>query len=238
LTPRVTVSEIEVMPTESHDSPHDDSPGESHASAPDLLALHGVRIMGMTSSAAVAARYRLDAGEVEEHLLDGQARGWVRTVGFAGISGWTITDEGRTENERRLADELELAGARELVVRAHQDFVPLNRRLGAACTRWQLRPSPGDPMAFNDHTDHRWDDRVLRELESLSTSLRAICDRLVAGLARFDGHADGYADALAEVSRGRYAWVDAPDRRSCHTVWVQFHEDLLATLGLPRGSDN
>jgi hypothetical protein len=31
--------------------------------------------------------------------------------------------------------------------------------------------------------------------------------------------------------------VDAPDRDSCHLVWMQFHEDLLATLGIPRGSD-
>jgi hypothetical protein len=22
-----------------------------------------------------------------------------------------------------------------------------------------------------------------------------------------------------------------------HAVWIQFHEDLLATLGIPRGSD-
>ena len=27
------------------------------------------------------------------------------------------------------------------------------------------------------------------------------------------------------------------DRDSCHTVWIQFHEDLLATLGIPRGTD-
>ena len=25
------------------------------------------------------------------------------------------------------------------------------------------------------------------------------------------------------------------DRDSCHTVWTEFHEDLLATLGIPRG---
>lgn len=36
---------------------------------------------------------------------------------------------------------------------------------------------------------------------------------------------------------GQKAWVDGHDRDSCHTVWIQFHEDLLATLGLPRGSD-
>jgi hypothetical protein len=33
------------------------------------------------------------------------------------------------------------------------------------------------------------------------------------------------------------ACVDGPDRDSCHLVWIQFHEDLLATLGIKRGSD-
>jgi hypothetical protein len=27
------------------------------------------------------------------------------------------------------------------------------------------------------------------------------------------------------------------DRDSCHLVWLQFHEDLLATLGISRGSE-
>jgi len=30
-------------------------------------------------------------------------------------------------------------------------------------------------------------------------------------------------------------WVDAIGIDSCHTVWFQLHEDLLATLGIPRG---
>jgi hypothetical protein len=44
--------------------------------------------------------------------------------------------------------------------------------------------------------------------------------------------------ALRKVEAGQHSWLDAPDRDSCHLVWIQFHEDLLATLGLPRGSDN
>ena len=41
----------------------------------------------------------------------------------------------------------------------------------------------------------------------------------------------------AQVERGQHAWVDAPDRDSCHILWIQFHEDLPATLGIPRGPD-
>jgi hypothetical protein len=92
-------------------------------------------------------------------------------------------------------------------------------------------------MAFNDHTDWRWDDRVLETLAYLGRSFRRLCDQLAESLARFDGYADLYSCALGKVEAGQRAWVDAPDRDSLHILWIQFHEDLLATLGIPRGSD-
>ena len=36
---------------------------------------------------------------------------------------------------------------------------------------------------------------------------------------------------------GQNAWVDGVGVDSCHTVWMQLHEDLLATLGLDRGEE-
>jgi hypothetical protein len=30
---------------------------------------------------------------------------------------------------------------------------------------------------------------------------------------------------------GQHDWVDGHDRDSCHIVWIQFYEDLLATSG-------
>jgi hypothetical protein len=66
---------------------------------------------------------------------------------------------------------------------------------------------------------------------------RQVCDQLAGCLARFGGYAETYSAALGQVDAGQRAWVDAPDRDSCHTVWIQFHEDLLATLGIPRGGE-
>ena len=125
-----------------------------------------------------------------------------------------------------------------MVLETHQSFLPLNQRFGTACTNWQIRPAPGEPMAFNDHTDWRWDDRVLRTLASVAGSFRRLCGQLSHGLARFDGYAGLYSSALGKAEAGQRSWVDASDRDSCHMVWIQFHEDLLATLGIPRGSDN
>ncbi len=210
----------------------------TYLSAPDDLALHGVRVLGFPAASRVAGRYGLAPDTVEDALLDFEARGWVRHLSFAGDSGWSLTDAGRAENERRLAVELRRAGARDTVARAHATFVPLNRRFGTACTDWQIRPTRLDPMAFNDHTDWPWDERVLQTLASVAASFRLLCTQLTGALARFDGYADRYAAALGQVGQGHRAWVDGPDRDSCHILWIQFHEDLLATLGIPRGPDS
>lgn len=170
-------------------------------------------------------------------LLDFGASGWVRRLGFAGTSGWSLTRAGRTENERRLAAELDRAGVREAVASAHAAFLPLNRRFCATCTDWQIRPTRLDPLGLNDHTDWRWDERTLETLAVLGTSFGRLCEELAECLARFDGYAQRYSAALRKVEAGRRDWVDAPDPDSLHIGWVQFHEDLLATLGMTRGSD-
>jgi hypothetical protein len=210
----------------------------AYRSAAEDLALHGVRVLGFPTAYRVAGRYGLDADAVAQLLLDHEAQGWVRHLSFAGTSGWSLTDAGRTENERRLAAELDQADARSAVTSVRAAFRPMNERLGTACTDWQIRPTRDDPLACNDHTDWRWDERVLRALGSLDASFRRLCDQLTGCLARFGGYADRYSAALAKTRAGQRAWVDAPGQDSCHTVWIQFHEDLLATLGLERGSDN
>ncbi|MBM7804639.1 hypothetical protein JOD57_000476 [Geodermatophilus bullaregiensis] len=208
-----------------------------HASPVEDLALHGVRVLGFPTTARVAGRFRLDHDAVEEALLDAEARGWVRRLSFGGGTGWSLSDAGRGEGERRLAAELDALGVRDEVAGVHARFRPLNRRFGAACTDWQVHPTRLDPMALNDHTDWRWDERVLRTLTSVQGSFAALCAELAARLARFEGYAGLYDAALRRVGAGERGWVDGHDRDSLHLVWIQFHEDLLATLGIPRGTD-
>jgi hypothetical protein len=204
------------------------------ASDPELLVLHAVRILGMAEDHEVAARFDLDPTVATELLLDFEAVGWVSHVEFAGTGGWTLTDAGRTENERRLADELADTDSRPTVEAAFREFLPQNDRLLRVATDWQLRPSRTDPMAVNDHTDREWDRRVLDGLTALSENLSAIELTLSARLSRFRGYDQRFAAALDRVRQGEPAWVNRPKVDSCHTVWMQLHEDLLATLGIQR----
>jgi hypothetical protein len=206
-------------------------------STPTFLCLHGLRLIGGTDAAGIAVRYGLDPHETKESLLDFEAMGWATHREFADRSSWYLTASGRLENERQLAAELDAWGGRESVARAHSEFLPLNERLQRAATDWQLRPAASDPLAANDHTDFRWDDRVIESLASIGRRMRPVCDDLSAVLGRFDGYADRYATAITHVQAGRTRWVDDIEVDSCHRVWIQLHEDLIATLGLQRGQE-
>lgn len=122
--------------------------------------------------------------------------------------------------------------------RAHADFLPLNRRIGPVMTQWQLRPTPSDPLARNDHRDPAHDDAVLRRLGRLVEGVRPVTTALTGALDRFGIHQPRLESALEHAERGGDQWVDSPDVASLNLCWMQLHEDLLATLGIPRGSDD
>jgi hypothetical protein len=206
-------------------------------SPPGLLVLHGVRVTGMTDAARLSTRAGLARVVVEDQLLDDEARGWVRRVAFADLAGWTLTETGRVEGERQVAEELDRTGSRAVVDAAHGTFAGLNERVLGTLTRWQIRPQPWDRMAANDHTDHGWDERVLGELASYGRRLAPVCAELTNALDRFAGYDERYASALRRAEAGQWVWVDRTGIDSCHTVWIELHEDLIATLGLERGGD-
>lgn len=57
-------------------------------------------------------------------------------------------------------------------------------------------------------------------------------------LTRFRGYDARFAAALARARAGESAWVDRSDVDSCHRVWFELHEDLIATLGLDRYAES
>ncbi|WP_336707335.1 transcriptional regulator [Oerskovia sp. USHLN155] len=202
----------------------------------DLLVLHAVRVCGYADSATLARRFDLDPAETDELLGDFEAYGWVQRSAFADLSGWSLTEAGRGEDERRLAAELAATGRADDVRDAYREFLPLNARLQRACTDWQLRPAPGARLAPNDHADPAWDADVLDELAAIGDALAPLAHRLGDVLARFGGYHDRYSTALRRARAGEGGWVDGTDVDSCHRVWFELHEDLVATLGLDRGA--
>ncbi|GAA3226855.1 transcriptional regulator [Oerskovia jenensis] len=204
----------------------------------DLLVLHAVRVCGFADTATLARRFDLGPAETDELLGDFEAYGWVQRSAFADLSGWSLTGAGRSEDERRLAAELAATGRADDVRDAHQEFLPLNARLRQACTDWQLRPAPGARLATNDHADAAWDAAVLDELSAIDDALAPLAHLLGDVLARLGGYDDRFSTAVRRARAGEGGWVDGTDVDSCHRVWFELHEDLVATLGIDRRSEH
>lgn len=79
---------------------------------------------------------------------------------------------------------------------------------------------------------------MLRTLQSIGRRLVPLEEELTGQLSRFEGYSERYDTATARAWAGRREWVDGVGIDSCHVVWMELHEDLLATLGLQRGPDN
>lgn len=189
----------------------------------------------MADDGQVASRFELEPATVRESLLDFEAYGWITKVEFADLKAWTLTASGKAENERQLASELETADAGGVLRKVYEEFVIQNGRLLRASTDWQIRPAAEDPLAVNNHVDRRWDTRVLHTLADLDAYLRGVVRTLTSVLLRFRSYDQRFSAALARVERGEPTWVNRPRADSCHTVWMELHEDFLATLNLRRG---
>lgn len=199
------------------------------------MVLHAVRVRGMSTASDAAARFDLDPVLAEEILLDQQARGWVTWSEFAGLGGWSMTERGRQENQRELQVELDwIPGARATVSAVHDDFVPLNARLQQASTNWQVRPRPGQPLAMNDHRDAGWDEQIIEEFGRLHVALIPLVHRLSAVLDRFRDYDERFGAGHRRAVAGDTTALTGVGHDSCHAVWFELHEDLIATLGLSR----
>jgi hypothetical protein len=205
-----------------------DSP---HRTSTDLLVLHALRCIGFVSLPRVATATGLPASDVESELIDLAVGGLVTHVA-GDFGGWGLTEAGRAADAERIADELETAGARTAAAEAYDGFVVLNPELLDLCTAWQMRSVNGVATP-NDHTDAAYDARVLDRLADLDQRADAVCADLSGAMLRFQRYRVRLTEALARTRSGALDYV-TDSIESYHSVWFQLHEDLLATLGIPR----
>lgn len=195
----------------------------------DYSVLNVVALKKMASTAVLAAATGLPTDQVEARLSALEAEGLVATV-----AGSALPAEGA---EAALAAS---AAQHYAAVRADPEvadlaarFDDVNARLLTTMSAWQ-QVDLGGHKAANDHSDSSYDDKIIVRIGRLVDRL----DPLLAALARFDSRFGGYQQrftaALAAIDEGRHDLVSSPTEDSVHTIWFEFHEDLLRTLGRER----
>jgi hypothetical protein len=203
-----------------------DSPTTTTSSSPVVEALHTLRIGGGATREAIVAA---TSSETIDALL---ADDLIKPAGPRVV----LTPAGRAAHEQALAIELDDQGARTAVEQCYQRFLPLNDDVLQLCTDWQLRFEGGTPVP-NDHTDAAYDAAVIERLGAVGDGARDVVGALSAALPRFASYGDDLADAVARVEGGDADYFTNPRVRCFHSVWFEMHEDLLATLGIDRASE-
>lgn len=203
-------------------------------SSTGLLVLHGLRLRGFVGASDLADHLGLASAEVAA-LLDLAGQDGFAQFRNGTRPGWSLTSEGRKEGERLLAEELDAAGLRTAMTTTYRTFLPVNRLLLASCTRWQVKDV--ENQILNDHDDPAYDDAVIAELAEIDAAIQPICAELGHRLSRFGGYGPRLQFALERLLAGDGDWFTKPTIDSYHTVWFELHEDLLATLGIDRVSE-
>ena len=196
-----------------------------------MTVLHTLRCIGFAGCPRIAGAVGLTESDVESELIDLAVAGLVTHLSGE-FGGWGLTDAGRVADAERSTAELESAGARPALTLAFNGFLVLNPELLDLCTAWQLRSVDG-VMIANDHRDRSYDGRVLARFADFHERAVVVCRELSAALPRFDRYRIRLAEALKRAEAGELGYV-ADDIVSYHAVWAELHEDLLATLGIPR----
>lgn len=196
-----------------------------------LLVLHTLRCGGSAGLARLATATGLGESDVESELIDLAVAGLVTHMA-GDFGGWSLSDTGRVVDAERITDELESAGARAAVTAAFDGFLVLNPELLDLCTAWQLRSIDG-VMTANDHGDPSYDARVLARFAEFDQRAAVVGAELSSALPRFGRYRTRLTEALDRAASGALEYV-ADSTASYHTVWAELHEDLLATLGIPR----
>lgn len=134
----------------------------------------------------------------------------------------------------------EVAEKRYAAVRADDDvaalverFETVNSQFLSTMSSWQ-QVDVGGRKVPNDHSDPDNDEKVIARLDKLVGRLGPLLDALAGHDQRFAGYRHRLAAAQEAVDSGRHEMVSSPTADSLHTVWFEFHEDLLRTLGRER----
>lgn len=118
-------------------------------------------------------------------------------------------------------------------VAAYEAFERINVSLKQIITDWQTLDVGGVKIA-NDHRDKAHDARIIDRLGGLHEQAEPILARLARKLPRLKYYADKLLAALEAAEDGDHEWVSDIRRDSYHTVWFEFHEEVLRIMGCER----
>jgi hypothetical protein len=189
-----------------------------------------LRVQGVASPERAATALGVPAEAAGERLADlvGSELARERTGRMA---GFMLTPKGNESLDKLLAAE-GLRGDQGLT-EGYERFLQLNERVLRVSSDWQLRREGGVEVA-NDHSDPDYDLSVIDRLSELHDRAKICAAKIGACAPRFEPYGVRLDGCMQRLEEGDHSAFTAPLAESYHTVWFEFHQDLLLTLGLER----
>ena len=193
------------------------------------LVLHATAIKRHAPLGAIAALAGLPETRVAEVMATALATG--RAVEAKGA--FALTPLAGVALQARYARAFADLRADGDFVAAYEAFERINVTLKQIITDWQTLDVGGTKIA-NDHRDKAHDARIIDRLGGLHEQAEPILGRLAKKLPRLKYYGDKLLAALEAAEDGDPEWVSNIRRDSYHTVWFEFHEEVLRIMGRAR----
>ena len=194
----------------------------------ELSVLQAMRLKGRLTAEAAAACVGEPPDQVQPQLDALVAEGLAKQAGTA----VRVTPEGRErlaallESERGTVDQARLT-------EAYHAFDEHNNEMKAIMHAWQLRDD-GSP---NDHTDSGYDAAIVERLAALHQRFEPLVQQVIELAPRLAPYPTRFGHALEQVQGGDHSFIARPIADSYHTVWFEFHEELIGLLGRTRAEE-
>ena len=180
-----------------------------------FLVLNAIYLRKMASLEHIADVTQLEVAKVRTVVETCEADGLALDVG----GQMMLSEPGRA---RVLAfyDKTYAQTRAEAAVHAwYERFEGVNAQFIKLVTEWQK--SDGD---------ERVQERLVRLVERHVASLQT----LTQIVPRYGSYAARFEHGLSKIDGGNRDYVCKPTVDSVHSVWFEFHEDILAVIGRPR----
>ena len=129
--------------------------------------------------------------------------------------GWRLTPDGHTWLDEQLATER--AGIDHTAIAAqYERFLPLNQDFKVLVTGWQMTERDDAALAS-----------VITDLGSLHGSFAPLVAESIDLASRLAPYAARFERALVGLADGDASMLASPLKDSYHTVWFEYHEELI-----------
>ncbi|MHB8578171.1 MAG: hypothetical protein ACYDCQ_22905, partial [Dehalococcoidia bacterium] len=142
--------------------------------------------------------------------------------------GMALTPDGRAWVMDQLTAE-RASVAEGALDSCYARFLRLNERFKRLVSEWQLAPADG-------HTEAAL-MALAETLSALHAEFRPLVEESAGQLARLGRYATRFDAALAQLRGGDASMLASPLKDSYHTVWFEYHEELLGLCGLDRAEE-